>query len=155
MKGLMLWAALAIPAAATPWSVARSEHFEVWSNAPADTVREIGTGLERLRTFFVNHVGIEPRSRVRVICFGTAQEFADYRIRPGADGFSLTGPNGDYIVMHAPQRGELRVLAHEYAHLLIHASGWKLPEWLAEGISEVVSSMQFGERYSFIGRDLP
>ena len=156
MKGVILWAALAIPAAAaTPWSVARSEHFEVWSNAPADTVREIGTGLERLRTFFVKQVGIEPRSRVRVICFDTVQEFADYRVRPGADGFSLTGPSGNYIVLHTPQRGELRVLAHEYGHLLIHASGWKLPEWLAEGISEVVSSVQFGERYSFIGRDLP
>src|SRR5258707_14949315 len=127
MKGLMLWAALAIPAAATPWSVARSEHFEVWSNAPADTVREIGTGLERLRTFFVKHVGIEPRSRVRVICFGTAQEVAEYRIRPGADGCSLTGPNRDYIVMHAPQRGEFRVPAHEHAPLVLHASGGTVP----------------------------
>jgi hypothetical protein len=158
MKGLTLCAlaALAVPlAAATPWSVARSEHFEVWSNAPADTAREIGAGLERLRTFFIKQVGIEPRTRVRVICFASLQEFADYRVRAGSDGFSLTGPSGDYIVIHATPRTDLRVPAHEYAHLLIHATGWKLPEWLAEGISEVVSSVQFGERSSFIGGDLP
>jgi tetratricopeptide (TPR) repeat protein len=158
MKRLTSWAlaALVVPlAAAAPWSVARSEHFEVWSNAPADTAREIGAGLERLRTFFIKQVGIEPRTRVRVICFASLQEFADYRVLAGSDGFSLTGPRGDYIVTHTVPRGNLRVPAHEYAHLLIHASGWKLPEWLAEGISEVVSSVQFGDRASFIGGDLP
>ena len=158
MKGLGLWAlaAMAIPAiAATPWNVARSGHFEVWSNAPADTARTLAAGMERLRAFFISQLGIVPHDVVRVICFATGQEYLDYRIRPGADGFSLIGPDGQFIVLHSTGRVDLRIPAHEYAHLLIHSSGWKLPEWLAEGISEVVSSVQFGERYSFIGGDLP
>jgi tetratricopeptide (TPR) repeat protein len=158
MKGLSLWvlAALAVPAgAATPWSVARSPHFEVWSDASPDTARNLNTGLERLHTFLKNQVGLVTSNVVRVVCFASSEEFGEYRVRPGSDGFSLTGPGGDYIVIHASPRDGMRVPAHEYAHLLIHSSGWILPEWLAEGISEVVSSVQFGERYSFIGGDLP
>jgi tetratricopeptide (TPR) repeat protein len=156
MKGLRPWvlAAMAMPGiAATPWTVARSDHFEVWSNASDDAPRAIASGLERLRTFFVGQFGLVPNEVVRVICFASTEEFADYRIRAGADGFSLTGPGMAYIVTHAPVN--LRIPAHEYAHLVIHASGWKLPEWLAEGISEVVSGLRFGERFSFIGGDLP
>ena len=154
MVGVRLWmaAALATSAAAAPWNVARSDHFEVWSDAPADRARGLASGLERLRSFFVGQLGIVPHEVVKVICFASLDEYSDYRIRRGADGFSLTGPGGEYIVTHS---SSLRIPAHEYAHLLIHSSGWKLPEWLAEGISEVVSSVQFGERYSFIGGDLP
>src|SRR6266852_6678113 len=147
--------AMAWPAAAADWSVARSEHFEVWSDAGAETTRHLDSGLERLHTFFVRQIGVSPRGTVRVICFATQQDFADYRISPNAAGYSLTTPERQYIVMSGAGKPNLGVPAHEYAHLLIHSSGWKLPEWLAEGISEVVSSVQVGERYSFIGGDLP
>jgi tetratricopeptide (TPR) repeat protein len=88
------------------------------------------------------------------VCFATEADYAAYRILPGADGFSLTGSVGEYIVVHG-SRSDLRLAAHEYAHLLIHSSGFSLPDWLAEGVSEVVSSVRFGERYSLIGGDLP
>ena len=156
MKGLRVVALAAIwlpgPAAAQ-WNVARSSHFETWSDAGGSTARALASSLERLHTFFVRQLGIAPQGTVRVICFASIQEYAEYRIRPGADGFSLAGPDGKYIVTHAS--GGLRVPAHEYAHLLIHSTGWKLPEWLDEGISEVVSGVRFGERSSFIGGNLP
>ena len=158
MKGLRLWvlAALAVPGfAATPWTVARSDHFEVWSDTPGETSRTLASSLERLRTFFVSQLGIVPHDIVRVICFASEQEYAGYLIRPGAAGFSVTGPGAEFIVTHTPDGRNWRIPAHEYAHLVIHSSGWKLPEWLAEGVSEVVSGMRFGERYSFIGGDLP
>jgi tetratricopeptide (TPR) repeat protein len=158
MKGLCSWvlAALAVPGiAATPWNVARSDHFEVWSDAPADTSRALASGLERLRSFFVSQLGIVPSDVVRVICFASETEYAAFRIRAGAAGFSITGPSAGFIVTHSSGSLNWRVPAHEYAHLVIYSSGWKLPEWLAEGISEVVSGIRFGERYSFIGGDLP
>ena len=158
MKGLRLLAlaAMSVSAcAAAPWNVARSQHFEVWSDAPAETARSLNEGLERLYAFFVRQLGISSQGLVRVVCFAGEPEFAEYRIRPGADGYSLTGPDGEYIVIHTPGPRGPAVAGHEYAHLLIHSSGWKLPNWLSEGISEVVSSARFGERYSFIGGDLP
>src|SRR5436305_11539886 len=157
MRLIWLLIALAITGSAADdkWNVARSDHFEVWSDAGADTVRLLDSGLERLHAFFVREIGVGPRGLVRVICFASGQDFADYRIRPGADGFSLTTPDRQYIVISDKGRPDLRIPAHEYAHLLIHSTGWKLPEWLSEGISEVVSSVRVGERYSFIGGDLP
>jgi tetratricopeptide (TPR) repeat protein len=92
---------------------------------------------------------------VRVVCFATQQEFAQYRIRPEAAAFFVGASGGDYIVMPAGGRGDLRIPAHEYAHLLLHSTGWTLPEWIAEGISEVASSVKIGERDSHIGGDLP
>jgi hypothetical protein len=156
VHGLRLWAlaALCLPAFAAPWTVARSRHFEVWSDAAPETARALGAGLERLHAFFVQQLGISPRGTVRVVCFAAEADYATYRILPGADAFSLTGSRGEYIVIHG-SRTDLRLPAHEYAHLLIHSSGFTLPDWLSEGISEVVSSVRFGERFSFIGGDLP
>jgi hypothetical protein len=154
MTHLRVLAALALvcPAAAAPWNVVRSAHFEVWSDAAPETARALDTGLERLHAFFAQQVGIGPRGTVRVLCFASERDFAEYRIRPGAAGFSLTAPQREYIVVTG---AGMRIPAHEYAHLLIHSSGWKLPEWISEGIGEVVSSVRVGERYSFIGGDLP
>lgn len=138
------------------WRLARSEHFEVYSNAPGDAARSLLTGFERLHAFFIRQIGVSPRAHrpVRVICFGSAQEYNSYRTRPNADAYFLGIPSRDYIVM-AFGSGVSRVAAHEYAHLLIHSSGRALPEWIAEGISDVVSTVQIGERDSRIGGDLP
>ncbi|MBS1856068.1 MAG: hypothetical protein JST11_11930 [Acidobacteria bacterium] len=159
MRGLRAWilAALLLPpgVAHATWTVARTRNFEVYSNAPADVPRALASGLERLRAFLARQIGIVPPGTVRVVCFASLSEFDDYRIRPAADGFSVMGPDGEYIVLHAAAPNDLRVPAHEYAHLLIHSSGWNLPGWLAEGIAEVVSTVRFGEQYSFIGGDLP
>ncbi len=150
-------AALALPLGAAPgsWNVARSPNFEVWSDAPPEVPRTLAAGLERLRTFFVRQIGIVPAGTVRVVCFASRAAFDDYRIQPGAAGYSLTGPGGAYIVLHAAAPGDLRVPAHEYGHLVIYSSAWKLPDWLAEGLSELVSTVRFGARYSFIGGDIP
>src|SRR4051794_21238292 len=139
------------------WSVARSAHFAVYSDAGAETARSLAAGLERLRAFFVRHIGLNPPSEreVRVICFATAQEYGQYSTRRGADAYFIGTEGRDYIVLPAPARGELRIAAHEYAHVLMHSGGWKLPEWIAEGLSDVVSTVQLSDRTSAIGGDLP
>src|SRR5438094_6836831 len=131
------------------WRLARSEHFEVYSNAAGDAARSLLTGFERLHAFFTRQIGIRPSAHrpARVICFGSAQEYNSYRARPVADAYFLGTETRDYIVMPFGS-GVSRVAAHEYAHLLIHASGRELPPWIAEGASDVVSTMQIGERDS-------
>src|SRR5215831_14124695 len=101
MSGLRLCAiaALAIPACAAPWTLVRSSHFEVWTDAPAGSARELDSGLERLRTFFIQQTGIAPSGSVRVICFASESDYDAIRLVPGADGFSLAGPRGDFIVV--------------------------------------------------------
>ena len=115
------------------------------------------SGLERLHAFFVRQLGAGPpeHREVRVIYFASPQEYGQYRARPGADAFFVGVDSRDYIVLPAMPRGELRVAAHEYAHVLIHSGGWTLPEWIAEGIGDVVSTLRIGERDTRIGGDLP
>jgi tetratricopeptide (TPR) repeat protein len=137
---------------AAGWMLAPTPHFLVYSDAGAEATRELAASFERLHSFFARQTGIVPRNGlVRIIAFATADEFAQYRTRPGSDAFFIGITGGDYIVMPAGTRGDLRTAAHEYAHLLVHSTGWRLPPWLAEGISEVASTLHMSERGSFIG----
>ena len=140
-----------------PAGTARHSHFEVYSNADPETLRSLALNLERLHAFFVRQVGISPRAHreIRVISFASAQEYNQHRPRSGADAFFIGTESRDYIVLPAVPRGDLRVAAHEYAHVLIHSGGWTLPEWIAEGIGDVVSTVRMRDRESRIGGDLP
>jgi hypothetical protein len=149
---IALLATAACAAAADPWVVARAPHFQVYSDGGADTARSLATGFERLHDFFARQIGVAPRGgAVRVIAFATAQEFAEYRTKPGSDAYYLGATAGDYIVMPAGVRGDLRVPAHEYAHLLLHSTGWRLPAWISEGISEVAGTVRFSDRGATAG----
>jgi tetratricopeptide (TPR) repeat protein len=139
------------------WHRAATSHFEIYSNAAPDALCSLALNLERLHAFFVREVGISPRAHreIRVISFASAQEYNQYRPRSGADAFFIGAESRDYIVLPPVPRGDLRVAAHEYAHVLIHSGGWTLPEWIAEGIGDVVSTVQMRDRESRIGGDLP
>src|SRR5215831_9876130 len=117
------------------WTLVPAPHFQVYSDAGAEATRELAAGFERLHSFFARQLGVAPRNGpVRVIAFATPEEFAEYRMRPGSNAFFIGMTGGDYIVMPAGKQGDLRTAAHEYAHLLVHSTGWQLPAWLAEGI---------------------
>jgi tetratricopeptide (TPR) repeat protein len=159
-RGYAILACLAISAGARDapgWRRLTTPHFEIYSNADPGASRFLAVGLERLHAFFLRQFGTGPPAprEVRVIYFASSQEYGQYRARPGADAFFVGVDSRDYIVLPAMPRGELRVAAHEYAHVLIHSGGWTLPEWIAEGIGDVVSTLQIGERDTRVGGDLP
>jgi hypothetical protein len=139
------------------WNRAATPHFEIFSDGDPATLRSLALNLERLHAFILRQVGISPRAHreIRVISFASAQEYSQYRSKPGADAFFIGTEGRDYIVMPAGPHGDLRVAAHEYAHVLIHSVGWTLPEWIAEGIGDVVSTVQLRDRETRIGGDLP
>ena len=137
---------------AAAWMIAPAPHFEVYSNAGAEATRALASGFERLHAFFARQLGVAPRQGpVRVIGFATEAEFAEFRLKPDTAAFNIGGTGGDYIVMPVGARADLRIPAHEFAHLLIRSTGWKLPPWLAEGIPEVASTLRIGEHGSFVG----
>ncbi|MCU1234095.1 MAG: hypothetical protein JWP63_2062 [Candidatus Solibacter sp.] len=154
---LMLVAANCPAREPAEWTVARSPHFSVYSDSSPETARALAAGLERLHAFFSRFIGLAPPAarELRVIAFASAREYTQFRTSPNADAFYLGAADRDYIVLPTPARGELRIPAHEYAHVLIHGTGWRLPEWLAEGISDVVSTVQLRDRGTLIGGDFP
>jgi|GEM_PF-962985 len=160
MATLILVGSMAITIAAArapePWTLARSEHFEIYSDAAAGAAGSLLSAFERMYAFFARQVGVTPAPHrtVRIICFGSSQEYDSYRLRSGADAYYIGTGTRDYIVMPVFAPDDFHIAAHEYSHLLIHASGFDLPRWIAEGISEVASTVRIGARDSSVGGDL-
>ena len=144
--------AVAYAAPAPEPSAARNAHFEVYSQAGEDSARSVLLGFERLRAFFKQQTGIpqqtawqvDNRPPVRVIVFADAAEYAPYRLQPTTDAFYVGNEGRDYIVMVQPQADDFRVAAHEYAHVVLHANGLRLPPWLDEGLPEFFSAVGTG-----------
>jgi hypothetical protein len=112
--------------------------------------------FEQLRGFFLQQTGLtlDHLPAVRVIAFGSAKDYEPYRLR-SADAYYVGAEAQDYIVMSALGSDEFRVAAHEYAHLVLHASGLHYPEWLKEGLAEFFSTARVREDGSQLGGDLP
>jgi tetratricopeptide (TPR) repeat protein len=154
---LALLSSIAAARGPEPWTLARSSHFEVYSDAGANSAPALVAAFERMYAFFERQVGAAPDAHrpARIICFGTAQEYQAYRLGASADAYYVGTEGRDYIVMPAFVPGDFHFAAHEYAHLLIRSSGLSLPRWIAEGVAEVASTVQIRERSSSVGGDLP
>src|SRR5579884_1435408 len=145
-------AAVAAPGS---WTVARTNSFEVYSDAGPQTVRSTIEWFEELRAFFLRQTGlnVSGRAPVRVIVFRTGAEYEAYRPNPAAAAFYTGDASRDYIVMTQSTANWEGIAAHEYAHSLMHANGLLLPPWLSEGVAEVYSTVHIEERTSWIGGD--
>lgn len=157
--GIALVAMLEISApawAGSGWRVTQSEHFAVYSQSSDAAARSALLWFEQLRAFYIEQTGLtlDHSPAVRVIAFGSAKEYEPYRLR-SADAYYATSDGQDYIVMPGLGSNEFRVAAHEYAHLILHASGVNYPAWLREGISELFSTVRVSEQISELGGDLP
>lgn len=134
------------------WSVVRSPHFEIYSQAGAASARATLTKFEQLRLFFerndlpasLNETGAS--TRLRIISFPSAKEYAEFRLHSNADAYYVSSRDGsresDYIVMIASQSQDSAIEAHEYTHFVLHAAGLKLPVWLDEGLSDFFSTVR-------------
>lgn len=165
----LLWAvalALHLPvlcaAADSEWTLVRSPHFEVYSQAGARDGRSALLRFEQLRGFFAQvapaqaAAALNDHTRsVRIIRFQSEKDYAAFRLSPAADAYFVGGEVVDYIVMPRLGSEDLPVAAHEYAHLVLHSLGLRLPCWLAEGIAEFFSSLHIEEEHCSIGGDLP
>ena len=143
--GVGIWCVSAL--AASDWTRARSAHAEVYSQAGEESARSIAVLVERLNAFFSREVGssLESRPPVRVIAFRSEQEYEPYRLRPSAGAYYVGTGVRDYIVMPELGPRDLHVVAHEYWHLVVHASDQRLPLWLEEGLAEFFSTVRLEE----------
>ena len=138
------------------WKVARSEHFEVYSQAGEPAARSALLWFEQLHGFLLKQTGLSAGlPSVRVIGFRSVREYQPYRLRPTADAYCISTESRDYIVMPSLGAAEFPTAAHEYAHAVLHAGSYRLPAWLSEGLAEFFSTVRIGERSSTIGGDLP
>lgn len=157
---LAVLAALAIPALAgtvPSWRLARSDHFEVYTQASGERAAAILQHFEQLRLFFLQQGGWRTAGPlpVRVIVFASAEEYQPYRLRANADAYYVGSDDRNYIVMAGADPRGLGIAAHEYAHLILRASDFELPPWLKEGLAELYSTLRMDDRGVALGGLLP
>ena len=144
-------------APAPAWKLARSAHFEVYSQSNEDSARSVLLWFEQLRAFFAGLSGLAPDDTqpVRVIVFASAQEYQPYRLRPFADAYYVGLGSRNSIVMAESGQHEFQMAAHEYAHLILRSAGLQLPRWLNEGLADFFSTVLVGGHAVELGAGLP
>jgi tetratricopeptide (TPR) repeat protein len=152
--------ALSMPLFAAPapsWRLARSEHFEIYSDTSDGRAREMLMWFEQLRAFFEQQAGEKPGSSspVRVIVFASQQEYRPYGLRSTADAYYVGSESQDFIVMGTDDPARFGLAAHEYAHLVMRTSGAALPPWLKEGLAELFATLHITEHATELGGALP
>ena len=139
------------------WTLARSAHFEIYSQEGEGEARTALQWFEQLRATVRQETGLDVggHNAVRVIGFRSESEYASYRMTPLADAYFVGGGERDYIVMPGLGEDRFPMAAHEYAHLIQHAAATHLPPWLSEGMADVFSTVRMDKHGSRIGGEVP
>ncbi len=151
----------AAEASPSGWVLARSAHFEVYSQAGQSSARTALARFEELRSFFnrtrvvQGEAGPDKNRLLRIIEFGSKKQYDAVRIRANADAFYTSTADREYVVLPTSRTNDFGLAAHEYAHFVLHSGGLKLPSWLNEGLAELFSTVRITNRECELGGELP
>lgn len=137
-----------------PWTRVATKNFEMYTTDDAAHATAALEAFERVRSFFLqsDQATSVPPGQVKIVAFRSEAEYAQYRLNPGAFAYFLHNYKGDYIVMRDINPEHFPAVIHEYTHLVIQHSGWKLPLWMNEGVAEVYSSLQVQGNQMVLGK---
>jgi len=132
----------------TGWTRARSDHFEVLTDAGEPLARHAAERLEQLRVVLLSL--FPPRTtgerRIVAIVLANGSTFAElvprrHRKAQQVAGFYQGCGEWDAIVarLSVEPQGPFAALDHEYAHLVLNRSLPAQPLWVAEGLAELLS----------------
>ena len=125
------------------WIKLRSANFEVFTSAGERAGSQTIEILERTRSFFQQRMQLKPPDSVtvRVVLFGSEREYLPYRLSEVANAYYMGRNDADWIVLVAGDQSS-RSAIHEYVHLLVRHSKWRIPRWLNEGLAVFYSTMR-------------
>ncbi|TMQ18626.1 MAG: DUF1570 domain-containing protein [Deltaproteobacteria bacterium] len=120
------------------WLEVTSEHFTLWTDAPAERGRELVREMERRRQVVMTAMNHAPsKARSFVIALRSEREVAAYVPEPFAavawDAQNPTGQPG--MLLAADDDDREHVVNHELTHVISHAIIRNQPHWLSEGIA--------------------
>ncbi len=134
------------------WYRYENPYFVAHSNANEKKARAVLEGLEKFRTAVSQVANIkvpESAQKTQVLIFRSNRDFQQINAGDNIDAFVKGFPDGQiYVVMYASadkSRG-LRVVRHEYVHVLLAYSKIRFPKWFNEGFAELASTLEFRKR---------
>ncbi len=146
------------------WLEVRTPHFVVVSNAGPKQARETAEHFEKIRALFTLPLPqIAGQTGPPLLVFAADGERAMKRLLPAywesrkrarPAGVFRRSPTATQIAVRADlmQGGDLRVVYHEYFHLLVHNTGPRPPVWIDEGLAEYWGNTHFTADSAEVGR---
>lgn len=139
------------------WISLRAGGFELYTNGSEKAGLQTLERLERIQRVFGALAGtrrIQPLP-VRVFLFRSLKDYQPFQPAASTTAYFQSGPQRDYIVMHAVTGETMRVACHEYVHLALAHSAARLPQWLEEGMAEFYSTLEVGQSAIRAGYPIP
>lgn len=138
---------------ARPWTETRSAHFSVESCGSARDVNRLIGRLEQFCQAYAELAGAEAVDSPPIVVLAFPDHAALEPFLPLYDGrpanmaaFFHHGLDENLIVLSLPEPGQpdadLRVIFHEYSHLLFRRNDQIWPLWMKEGMAENYSTFQ-------------
>lgn len=177
-----LAASVSAPAVAAEWQLAKTEHFNIYSEDSPETTIAFARELERLDEALRIISGIGPAKedtpesiKVTVFRFGETKDMAALAGAPGSGIGGFFIPRASGAVAFVPIKRDLHrergfqtdvgrgmslepkaILMHEYVHYFMyqHADA-PYPLWYSEGFAELFSNVQFSDDHFVIGEVPP
>jgi hypothetical protein len=146
---LVLALGLAIPAEAAEWVRVETPNFTVFGQAGEKRTKEVAAEFERFREAIgqvLPSAATGSAVPTTVVVFESQKAFAPYKPRYNGKPVVLSGyffgtENANSIALAVDDReNALRIIFHEYTHLITSSASRGLPPWLSEGLAEFYST---------------
>jgi len=154
---LLALCAMAPAIAADKYFVYETEHFELLTDGSRGRAQEILAQFERVRAFFHKMLaGRQPVLKPRIVVFKKESDYRDYSPNQVSAGHFVPILHRDLIAI-GPTNGDrdMRLVVHEYLHLLVRYSDNPMPVWMNEGIAELYSNIQQVGKVIRVGTPIP
>lgn len=145
------------------WVNLQSKNFNVVSNADEKKTKELVLKMEQFRytlsQLYVDIPESEP-VKVTVVIFKDDKAFNPFKPiykgkrRDDVAGYFTDSEDENIIAIDASSNEVLRVIFHEYFHLLLSFSPTELPLWINEGLAELYSSFEIDKNEVVLGTPL-
>jgi hypothetical protein len=164
---------LGIPAPAaepSPWLEIHSAHFTVITDAGEKKGREVALRFEQMRAVFASLLGKDRLNQpIPLTILGFKNDKQYFQLAPlqsvqnnlgqndlqpiTVPGFFLPGSDQDFIALNLFEEEPWRVVAHDFAHMLLNANYPPAQGWFDEGLAEYFSSISVDNKQVNIGGD--
>jgi tetratricopeptide (TPR) repeat protein len=144
------------------WINVQTKNFDIISNADEKNTRDLALQLEQFRYTFTKIYPDTPLSEpipVTVFIFKDSGSFKPFKPfykgkqRKEIGGYFKQGEDENIIALDLTSDA-LRIIFHEYTHLLTSYSTIELPVWINEGLAELYSSFEMEKNEAVLGTPL-
>ena len=158
ITALLAWAALAAPGQPGAntvmhrrWFEARTAYFHIYSCGPTQEVARVWARLEQFREAYSLLAGAQAVASPPIVVMAfpdlaSMQPFLPlYQDKPAhLTAFFNRGSDQNLIVLPLSESdtGSLKIIFHEYTHLLLRHNQPYWPMWLTEGMAEIYATFE-------------